>query len=300
MKRTFILSALLVALAAWPQAYAGEPDHKAGEGGGGRGNWGGRNMGDIGAALGGMFGGGRGGMGGITNMVSRMLGFDMEDPKAGPKLDALPLGADKRFIFNVPVGGVDNLSSAGNGWRVELVFKMTEEQTKSVEALRAEYKAEEKKCGDEIQAQYKAMADKLKQLRLKYEQRANDVLTGDDKQRKEKMDALARETAAKNVEIVTESQQLYDANDPQQNFAMIRAIRERIGKNTTASEAKLLELVPPDSKEKMEGVIKQQAEARDQTGRLMNFAGGRGRPGGEGGDAVKPPRPPEADKKADF
>ncbi|MCY3021559.1 MAG: hypothetical protein NTW87_21300 [Planctomycetota bacterium] len=251
--------------------------------------------------------GGGGGIQNIFGMASRMLGMDIEDPKAGPKLDALPLGADKRFIFNVPVGGVDNPGGQASGWKMEAVFKMTDEQTAAVETLRAEYALEQKKLEQKIQAQYKVLADELKALRLKYEQRANDALTGDDKGRKEKMDALARDTNAKNADIVKDLLPLYDTNDFQQRMALSRAMREKANKNAEAAEGKLLELVPPDNREKMEAVIKQQAEARANVGRMGNFnfggAGGRGVQGGGAGgghDPVKPPRPPEADKKADF
>ena len=62
----------------------------------------------------------------------------------------------------------------------------------------------------------------------------------------------------------------------------------------------LLETVPPESKEKLEEVVKTQAQAREQAGRWMQHMGGdRGGPGGDNGP-VTPPRPPEADKKADF
>jgi len=285
-----------------PGAGGDQPGGGAGRGGGNRRGGPGGNFDPqmFAGMMGGM--GGQGGVQGIFGMASRMLGMDIEDPKAGPKLDALPLGADKRFIFNVPVGGVDNFSAQANGWKMEAVFKMTDEQTTAAEKLREEYTAEQKKLEQEIKDQYKAMAEKLKQLRAKYELRANDILTGDDKGRKEKMDVLARETNTKNSEILKDLMPLYDINDFGQRMALARAIRDKAGKNAQAAEAKLLELVPPENKEKMEGVIKQQAEARDAQGRMGNWnAGGRGRPGGGGGDdAVKPPRPPEADKKADF
>jgi len=242
-------------------------------------------------------------MPGIVDMASRMLGLDIQDPKAGPKLDALPLGADKRFVFNVPVGGVDNPGSTTNGWKMEAIFKMTDEQTKSAEALRAEYAVEEKKLEQEIQDQFKTQADKLKQLRLKYEQRANDILTADDKQRKEKLDALARETNAKNMDIIKELLALYDVNDWQQRMALSGAIRDRVGKNDQEAESKLVELVPPESRDKIEAVVKQQTQAREMMARWGQGMGqgmGRGMRGQQDQTPAKPPRPPEADKKQDF
>jgi hypothetical protein len=248
-----------------------------------------------------MGGGDRGGPRNVIGMVSRMLGIEIEDPKAAPKLDVLPVGPDRRFVFNVPVGGVDTPSATGSGWKVESVFKATDEQKKSLDALRDEYAAEQKKLEKEVQDQYKAMAEKAKELRLRFEKRANDVLTGDDKTRKEQMDALAREINAKNAEVVQDTMQLFDPNDWQQGFAMVRTIRERLNKTAQQNETRFLELVPAENKEKIEEVLKQHAAGREQMGRWMNFGGRRGPDGGpEGGDAIKPPRPPEADKKVDF
>ena len=156
------------------------------------GDRGGNNAGDRGAGMRGQWqGGGQGGPGGgllgglmggqrnnIIGMASRMLGFEIEDPKASTaKVEALPLGAEKRMVVSVPVGGVDNFTGTGQGWKVETIFKMTDEQTKAVDALREEYKGEQKKLEAEIHEQQKAMAEKVKLLRAKYELRANDVLT---------------------------------------------------------------------------------------------------------------------------
>jgi hypothetical protein len=323
VKKTCVLSLLAAALLAWPQGYAAEGDQPAqgadanarpgpgqrggggpgGGGPGGRGNW----MNNLGGMAGALLRGGPGGAQSIYDVVSRMLGLDIEDPKAGPKMEILPLGADKRFVFSVPVGGVDNPGSQTNGWKMEALFKMTDEQTKSAEALRAEYAGEEKKLEQEVQDQFKALAEKLKQLRLKYEQRANDILTADDKQRKEKMDALGHETSAKNTALVKELLPLYDINDFQQRAAMARAVREKADKNAREAEGKLVELVPPDTRDKIEAVFRQQAQERDRMARFQAGGGGGGGPGGRGmrggqqdQQPVKPPRPPEADKKQDF
>jgi len=259
---------------------------------------------------GGMMLGGRG-ANNASGMASRMLGIDIDDPKSGPKLEVLPLGIEKRLVLNIPVGGVDNPSATGAGWKMESIFKLTDEQAKAVETLREEYKTEQKTLDKEIIEQQKALAEKVKQLRQKYELRANDVLTGDDKIAKEKMDALAKDTATKNAAIVTDALPLYDQNDMAQSFAMIRSIREKSNVNVKVAEVKLVELIPADNRARIQEVIKQQAEAREQSSRWMAGRGapdkgpgeaGRGGEGRrrEGGDPVKPPQKPEATEKKDF
>jgi hypothetical protein len=277
------------------------------DGGGGAPAWGG-GQGGQGGPFGGLT---NRGAGGISQMVSRMLGIEVEDPKATVKVDSLPLGADKRLVLKVPVGGVDNPSGTGEGWKMENIFKMTEEQTKSVDVLREEYKVEQKKLDQEILDMQKAIAEKVKLLRSKYELRANDVLTGEDKASKEKMDALAKELNTKNTAIVTETMPLYDANDMTQSLAMIRAIREKTAANVKEAETKLVELIPAENRAKIQDVLKIQSEERERMTRWMTPRNrevgqpGEARPEGErkpegerrerrgGGDPVKPPRPPE-------
>jgi len=144
--------------------------------------------------------GGPGGFGAIARnlgrqlfgpMMNQMAGVDLENPKAAGREDKLPLGGEKQFVLNVPVGGVEQIGVQNNGaWKVEELFKLTDEQTKAVDALRTEYAAEKKKLEEEILTQQLALADKAKQLRLTYEQRANDVLTGADKDAKQKIDTV--------------------------------------------------------------------------------------------------------------
>lgn len=211
-------------------------------------------------------------------------------------------------MLNVPVGGVDNLRGQAPGWKMEAVFKMTEEQVKAAETLRTEYAADEKKLEQEIREKYTDLADKMTKLRQKYEQRANDILTDDDKQRKEKLDALARDTNAKNAAVVKELLPLYDLNDMQQRMGLVRAVREKVGKNTQQAETQLLDLVPPESREKIEAAIREQNQARDAMNRWGGGGqqgggvrqGGGGRRQGGGNQPVRPPQPPEADKKLDF
>lgn len=256
--------------------------------------------------------GGRGSQN-VISMASRMLGVEIEDPKAQTKIEELPLGAEKRQVLNVPIGGIDNPGGTGQGWKMESVYKLTEEQTKALETVRIEYDADQKKLDAEIKEQMKLIAEKVKQLRQKYELRANDVLAGEDKASKEKIDALALDLQKKNTTVVKEVQPLFDMNDMQQGFAMIRMVREKTSSNLKEYETKLLELVPAASRETIGEVIRRQSEMRDQMNRWMG--GGRGGPGGDrgpggggdrperarrDGDAVKPPTPPEADKKGEF
>ena len=64
------------------------------------------------------------------------------DPSAtsGASVNALNFGPQKRFVSRTPVGGIDNLDNWRAGWKVEDVFTLTDEQTKSLEGLRGEYK----------------------------------------------------------------------------------------------------------------------------------------------------------------
>jgi alanyl-tRNA synthetase len=211
------------------------------------------------------------------------------------------------MVTQVPVGGVDNFNPTGAGWKVESVFKMTAEQTKAVDALRDEYAAEQKKFNQEVLDAEKVLADKATKLRQAYEKKANDVLTGADKEAKEKMDALAAEIEQKNAATVTETLPLFDLNDNQQAFAMMRALRDKTGKVLQEGEDKLVELVPTENRAKLQDALKQQADLRNRANQFNpggpggnNQGGGmrgRGGPGGGGNqEAVKPPKPAETDK----
>lgn len=260
---------------------------------------------DIGALL----GGGVRGMGGsgLVNMTARSLGVDIQDPKATPKVEDLPLGASKHQITNIPVGGVDNLANTGKGWKMESIFTLTPEGTKSVEALRDEYEFEQKKLQKEIAAQSQALAEKAIALRQQFEKRANDLLQGAEKEQKEKLDALTAEVRKKNADLLAETLPLYDINDNTQTMNMIRALSEKTNQNSKEGELKLIDLIPEKSKEKVQTLIKSQDEARDRLLRSLQTGGRRGGPGGGApdaggagvrggprGDAVKPPTPPEA------
>jgi hypothetical protein len=285
----------------------GGGDRRFGGGGGvdmrGRGDpgqWGGLN-------IPGMIGGR--GNGNVVSMASRLLNIEIEDPKAPVKLDDFPLGAERRTVLNVPVGGIDNPGGNGSGWKMESVYKLTDEQAGALETVRTEYETEQKKLDAEIKEQMKAIAEKVIELRKKYELRANDVLAGEDKASKEKIDTYATDLQTKNHEVTAEIQPLFDQNDMQQGFTMIRMMREKTSENLKEYETKLLETIPEASRERIGEVLRRQSDMRDQMGRWIGGnagrrdAGAQGGPGGDrpqrgnrNGDPVVPPRPPETEK----
>ena len=139
----------------------------------------------------GMLPDGAGGRNRIDTMIYEALGI--EQPV---KLEQLTYAAEKRLVLKVPVGGIDHLDERKDGWRAEQIFVLTDEQLKSLTSLRDEYKDELKKLQQELEAANLAVALQVKELRQKYEQRANDVLTGEAKTEKVKLDALAKEFCA--------------------------------------------------------------------------------------------------------
>ena len=193
---------VVVAVGAWLCAGAEEPNkedqakpaEKAG-GGGGRGGGrrgGGPGGGGPGGGPGFAQGGGQGflGRGGraFDWMFNQMLGED-----TAVKLDQLPYGPQRRFVLNVPVGGVDTLQDRGDGWKVEEIFTLTDEQGKAVLGLREQYKTELEKLQKQLDEANKAVALQVLALRQKYELLANDVMTGTAKEEKAKLDTLAKE-----------------------------------------------------------------------------------------------------------
>ncbi|MEI6232254.1 MAG: hypothetical protein WCT04_04340 [Planctomycetota bacterium] len=253
-----------------------------------------------------MIGNAMGGGNGIAGIMSRMLGISIDDPKAPVKLDALPLGASKRMVTQIPVGGVDNFISTGSGWKMETVFKLTPEQTTQTDALREEYAAEQKKLNVEILEAEKALAAKVAELRAKYEKKANELLSGADKEAKEKMDALAAEVNAKNAASVAETMPLFDPKDWQQSMALVKTLREKTTVVTKDGEDKLLALIPQENRGKFQDIIKIQNDQRNRMNQYMQGGGFRNRGGPGGADAggrdrfdgppVAPPKAPEGDK----
>src|SRR5262249_15816569 len=140
--------------------------------------------------------------------ASRMAGVQFEDPKMLAKVETLPLGSDRRFVVEVPVGGIDSLS--GQSPKMEQVFPLTDEQTKALRALGDEYDQKQKALEEKIAAQQKALADEAKELRGSFEKRANDVLTGADKEAKQKLDTVAQDAEKKNSAVASDALQQFD------------------------------------------------------------------------------------------
>jgi hypothetical protein len=227
--------------------------------------------------------------------VTRMAGVEVEGFGNSFRVDSLPLEPQRRFVTTIPVGGVDNLQAFGETWGIEDLYRLTEEQNKALNALREEYKAEQRALENEMTQLQKAMAEKLKEIRGKYELRANDVLTGADKESKEKLDALVKETHEKNLKAANDILAKNKDADTEKLWGLSREVREAAGKIVEEAQKKMLELVPGQGKAVMEDTFKQQAARREQMKQWMDRANKRennGPPHREG-EAVKPPKPPE-------
>jgi alanyl-tRNA synthetase len=235
-----------------------------------------------------------------NTVTSRLLGMDLEQLKRSANIEQLPLTETRRFITRIPVGGVDNFVMSGNGWKMEGVFKLTPEQTKTVDALRDEYSAEQKKLAKEIYEEELKLAQKVTDLRAKYEQKANDVLAGADKEAKQQMDALSLEIQTKITGVVKDAIELYDVNDLNQAMNFAQAMREKVNALYQSGEDRLTTLVPAEARAKIQEMMKRQTEAGQnpfggrrgfQVGdRPMRGAGGAG--AGDAGAAVQPPKAP--------
>ena len=231
----------------------------------------------------------------LKGHLMQMLGGDgsaaarsilIESPSDLSKVNNLPLGPQRRFVLSVPVGGLDNLNSAGNGWKMEQIFTLTDEQQKSVVALRDEYQAEKAKLEADIAVQQKALAEKAKALRDTFEQRANDILTGADKDAKEKIDAMARDTQAKNAAAATDLATLaQDPNnkDPRQIMMMARTVRETTSRTAQEARKTLLAILPAESRARAEDLIKLEEANKPWWDNADNWGGGGGGGGGGAG-----------------
>lgn len=305
---------------------APKPDAKAegkGEGKRQRPQRGAENQGGDQGGRGGRMGGfgGFGGFGGPGrgNMERMLLGAMGIEP--GVKTDQLTYGSERRLVTRVPVGGIDSLNENADGFKVEEIYTLTDEQTKAMTGLRDEYKTDLEKLQKQLDEANAAVATQVKALREKYEQRANDVLTGDAKSEKEKLDALAKEYNLKHAENVqakkSEAEDLIregqkaaaDARDQgngnaiqdamRKGFEFMRTVREKSDELVKTYAEKLKAIPTGDAKTKLEAEL-QKIERRGQ-GRGMGGPGGPGGQGGPGkqgegnpgGDAKKPEPPPE-------
>jgi hypothetical protein len=237
----------------------------------------------------------------LMDMASRMSGAPIENPAELSKLSHLPLGPERHLILNVPVGGIDNFNNTVSGWKMEQLFTLTDEQQKAVTTLRDEYQKEQQKLEDELAAQQKALSERARQLREAYELRANDVLAGADKEAKQKIDTLAKETQAKNAAAAGDLNiLLQDPNnkDPRTILTTARTVHDATAKTAQESRKSLLELLPTEVRARAEELFKQ--DDANKPPDIGNWGGKR--PGHKGGPGGKPDeKPAEPEKvKADF
>lgn len=273
-------------------------------------------------------GAGRGGPGGgwfargnqrmMEGMFNRGLGI--EQPA---KVEDLPLGEARRLVRDVPVGGVDGLQDGRDGWKVEDVFTVTPEQGQALTTLREEYKNELAKLQTEYDEAQKALAEKVKNLRMLYETKANDVLTDPAKGEKAKLDALAveygtqheaatKERAAQVTELRTNMEKVMEEarknNDWEKMHeagrkfgALFETAREQRTNLVKSINEKMQEAVTGEAKTKLTELIAKQNV--NQWGRGGDRGGDRGGRGGDrggdrggqrgGGETQQPPKAPE-------
>jgi hypothetical protein len=223
-------------------------------------------------------------------MLSRMFpGLGLDNGNS-PRWDTLPFGMDRRFLINSQVGSVENPGGADypafGGWPIEEILKLSPDETQALQAIRQEYAAERKKLDEEVAEFHKAEVEKLRALRLKYEQKANEALSPEQREAKQKFDALRDELIAKKKALVSEVL----GPDPS-NGALSRAalsnLREGLPKIVAEIEAKFLELLPAEAKAKIEPMLKQQAAMRERMAHMYSQSQ-RPMPTQPGG----PPQPP--------
>lgn len=254
----------------------------------------------------------RGGTDYMKESIARAVGGDTP-----VKLDTLPYAENRNLVNEVPVGGIDGLSQNGTGWKVEEVFTTTEEQTKALGDLRTEYKKELEEIQKKLDEVHKTYAAQIVELRKKYELKANDVLTGDAKGEKQKLDeiaaAYAKDAKAAGQAREEEGKKLSDeaeksiatARDNQNFEGMMdlwnklrdfqTGIRNAVSELEKSSREKMKEAVTGESKTKLTELLK---GLEDRENRFRNWGGGdrggqRGQRGGpqgggpQGGDGAK-------------
>jgi hypothetical protein len=249
-----------------------------------------------------------------VHLLSRIIGITMDDANAEAHIDSLPYGIQSRFVKDVPVGGVENFQpislpmGAKTAWKVEQLYKLTFEQSNALTALRDEYKKDIKKYEEELLSQQKAIAAKVQELRSKYESRANDVLTGIDKENKQKIDAITQDSYVQNAKLGTDLlDRNKDAKEFQALYELSKDLREKISANADATSRKIEDLVSPEGKALLESTRKQAAEDQEKRNQQMKQwreqgqrQQGKNKPDGGGNgtkrtEPVTPPAPPEKD-----
>jgi hypothetical protein len=304
MDKRMILLQVSAVVAALVLALSAAAEQAPGPGAGGRGGPG-------------RGGGGRGGAPPAGPATAQMIenaldnAVSLDEPIS---LDRLPYG-DARRLVPLPVGGIDNFQestggfrgfagrgarSGATGWKVEDIYTLTDEQKQALEKLRTQYKEETAKLQAKFDEANKAMAAEVIEARRKFEQLANDVLTGTAKEEKTKLDALAQEVAtqrkAKTEEQkgkVTELRQQVEAlvtkaradgnwgalaqEGWQKVTELGRGLREQRDTLIKDAVAKMKEIVTGDAKAKLEEALKKIEEQRGRFG-----------PGGGGGGTRTP------------
>ena len=219
-------------------------------------------------------------------MVMKSFGHD---DLAVFTLDSLPLGPARRFVLSVPVGGIDSLAPS-EGWKMERFFKLTDDQTKAVATLREAYKQDQKNLEEELRRSQQAFAEKAILLRRQYEQKANDLLAGGDKETKTKIDTLLQDFRARCVQLAADTVAAYDMSDRQQSGAGSRALMDKIGMGVAATRASVVALLPAETRRIAEVFYKQQDQEQEHRDANRRELEARQR---ERGEPVKPPKPPD-------
>jgi hypothetical protein len=209
-----------------------------------------------------------------ADMLSRMfpgLGLDSKSVR----WDVFPLGMEKRFLTSLQVGSIENPGAvdfpAMSGWPVEEILKLSADEAKAVQTLRQEYDAERKKLDEEVAEFHKAEAEKFRALRLKYEQKANEALSPEQREAKQKFDALREELISRKKALVTDTLGAdFSAVKGGQGSTAIGKLREGLSKIVGELELKFLEIAPAEAKAKIEATIKQQVAMRERMYQMNN------------------------------
>jgi hypothetical protein len=94
---------------------------------------------------------------------------------------------------------------------MEELFPLTGEQKEEVQRIRAEYAKEVEGLQKKLDEAAAAMAAQVQEVRKKFEARANDVLAGEFKAQKQKLDALAQEFWKNRAALRKEKEPALDA-----------------------------------------------------------------------------------------
>jgi hypothetical protein len=238
----------------------------------------------------------------MRSIAGRSLGEDRPI-----KIEDLPFGSD-RHLLRMAVGSVDNLQDYRPGLKVEDLFALTDEQKKALEELRKAYGEERDKFQKELEEFHKSLVARVKEVRQKYEVQANDVLAGELKTSKEKLDAIVKEYNEKRGEGAKGIKEKLDAAQADLEKAMaaareaqnwdgvrqamekhrdaLRPIQDRADVDLDAVKEKMKAAVTGEARTKLEEALK-----RPEFRPMWRPGGGRG--GGAPGKAEPKAAPGE-------